>query len=250
MDHNTLWFIANGMTRPTGPQGPRPYKSGPSPAAPPGPCYNCGENHWIRDCPYPRKDRPQPTTAVQPLARFCIDCGVKHFVQDCPLHPDKKGKTSLNFIEPLPSTDTPGSSESDKVVPLKAITRAQAQANAEKRKEKEETEPEATPSESTEKSRGTWKQRRARRVASKKKRAEMEQAAIQETKQQTQEGEPKISQKDTSNETKQNKEQSAGSVLVDKVHEPLDALLKAYEARLKPLETMERIDGETILTQP
>ena len=34
-------------------------------------------------------------------------------------------------------------------------------------------------------------------------------------------------------------EQSVGSVLADKIHEPLDALLKVYEARLKPLETME-----------
>ena len=39
--------------------------------------------------------------------------------------------------------------------------------------------------------------------------------------------------------TRQDKELSAGSVLVDKIHEPLDSLLKAYEARLKPLETME-----------
>ena len=31
----------------------------------------------------------------------------------------------------------------------------------------------------------------------------------------------------------------AGSVLAEKFFEPLDALLKAYEARLKPLETME-----------
>ena len=125
MDHNTLWFIANGMARPTGPQGPRPYKSGPPPAAPPGPCYNCGENHWIRDCPYPRKDRPL-TTRPQPLLRFCNDCGIKHLVQDCPVHPDKKGKTTLNYIEQIPSTVMPSSSKSDMVVPQQAITRAQA----------------------------------------------------------------------------------------------------------------------------
>ena len=36
------------------------------------------------------------------------------------------------------------------------------------------------------------------------------------------------------------KEQSVGLVLVTSgVREPLEALLKAYEARLKPLETME-----------
>ena len=160
MDHNTLWFIANGMARPTGPQGPRPYKSGPT--APPGPCYNCGENHWIRDCPYPRKDRPQ-TTGLQPLLRYCNDCGVKHLVQDCPVHPDKKGKTSLNYIGQIPSAGAPSSSESNVVVPLKAITRAQAQAIAEKGKRKiqEETEPEATPSEHTKKSKETWKIGRA-----------------------------------------------------------------------------------------
>ena len=62
------------------------------------------------------------------------------------MHPDKKGKTSLNYIEQIPSTGTPSSSESDRVVPLQAIMRAQAQANAEKGKGKieEETEPEAT----------------------------------------------------------------------------------------------------------
>ena len=103
------------------------------------------------------------------------------------MHPDRKGKTSLNYIEQIPSTGTPSSFESDVVVPLKAITRAQAQAIAEKGKGKleEETGPEATPSEHTKKSKETWKQRRARRAASKKKRAERQQAAIQEMAQQT-----------------------------------------------------------------
>ena len=78
-NHNTLWFIANGMARTTGPQGSRPYKSGPSPVAPLGPCYNCGKNHWVQDCPYLRKDKPQ-TMGLQPLLRFCNDCGVKHLV--------------------------------------------------------------------------------------------------------------------------------------------------------------------------
>ena len=158
------------------------------------------------------------------------------------MHPDKKGKTSLNYIERIPSTGTPSSSESDRVVPLQAITRAQEQANAEKGKGKieEETEPEATLSENTKKSKKTWKQRRARRAASKKRRAKKEQEAIQKTTPQNLEQQQEKSQKDTPKETiKPEKEPSAGSVLVDKIHEPLDALLKAYEARLKPLETME-----------
>ena len=68
------------------------------------------------------------------------------------------------------------------VVPLQAITRAHAQAIAKKGKRKieEGIETEATPSENTKKSKETWKQRRARRAASKKRQAEKEQAAIQE----------------------------------------------------------------------
>ena len=47
MDHNTLWLIANGIARPTRPNGPRPYKSGPFLALPLGPCFNCGGDHWL-----------------------------------------------------------------------------------------------------------------------------------------------------------------------------------------------------------
>lgn len=87
MDMNTLWFIANGGARQMGQPGQRPYKSGPNPATtPPGPCYNCGEDHWIRDCPHPRRDTPHgqaaapPPPRLPPLTRFCVDCGIKHFV--------------------------------------------------------------------------------------------------------------------------------------------------------------------------
>ena len=102
------------------------------------------------------------------------------------MHPDKKGKTTLHYIEKIPSTGTPSSSESDMVVPLQAITRAQARATTDKGKRKvdEEIETEAAPSENTKKSKETWKQRRARRAASKKRRAEKEQVATHETTQQ------------------------------------------------------------------
>ena len=111
------------------------------------------------------------------------------------MHPDKKCKTTLNYIEKVPSTGTPSSSESDMVVPLQAITRAQARAPAEKGKRKvdEEIETEAAPSENTKKSKETWKERRARRAASKKRRAKKEQAAIHETTQQNLERQPEKS---------------------------------------------------------
>lgn len=77
MDHNTLWFIANRMARPTGPKGTRPYKSRPSPMLAPRQCFNCGGDHWASDCPHPRKEKPQ-AMGLQPLTRFCNDCGIKH----------------------------------------------------------------------------------------------------------------------------------------------------------------------------
>ena len=117
---------------------------------------------------------------------------------------------------------------------------ARATANKGKRKVDKEIETEVAPSENTKKSKETWKERRARRAASKKRQAEKQQVAIHETTQQNLEQQPEKSQHNTPNETKRpKKELSAGSVLVDKIHEPLDALLKAYEVWLKPLETME-----------
>ena len=83
MDHNTLWFIANGGVHQRGGPGPRPYKPGPTQGEPRGPCYNCQGDHWIRDCPHPRTERP-PATGIPPLMRTCVDCGIKHLVQDCP----------------------------------------------------------------------------------------------------------------------------------------------------------------------
>lgn len=174
LDLNTLWFVANGGTRPGGQPGPRPYRPRPpTSAAPPGPCFNCGGDHWVRDCPHPRKERPTtptlppPAPSLPPLTRFCLDCGIKHFVQDCPKNPDNKGKATvgINLIEILPSTSSPSSSESDVVVPLKAITRAQARAKDESKRE-DEAEP--TPSESRKKSKESWKARRAKRAASRK----------------------------------------------------------------------------------
>lgn len=157
MDHNTLWFIANGMERPVGLPGPRPYKSGPSPAAPPRPCFNCGGDHWVRDCTFPRKERliapgPPIVPSLPPLIRHCVDCGVKHFIQDCSMNSENKGKATLNCIQTIPLSSAPSSSESDIVIPLQIITCAQAQV---KNKDKQENETETTPSENSKKTKET-----------------------------------------------------------------------------------------------
>ena len=46
-------------------------------------------------------------------------------------------------------------------------------------------------------------------------------------------------EKSTTCEPKERVEQQPRSVLAEKHFEPLDAMLQAYEARLKPLETLE-----------
>ena len=235
MDHNTLWFIANAMGGQGRPMGPRPYKSAPNPGAqaPPGPCYRCHGDHWVRDCPVPAKD---VNSDVIPLIRYCVDCGIKHLVQDCPVQAEKKKKATLNYVEVIPSSSQPSSSsEVEAIVPLKVITRAQAQAQ----KLQGELDQETVVSVRSHKTKGSWKARRERRAAN-KKRKEQEKVAETQTREQ---GEPQniteTPEERVNLEPKPHTEKSGGSVLADKYNEPLDAILKAYEARLKPLETLE-----------
>ena len=117
MDHNTLMFIAQGgMGKPMPNQGPKFFK----PVAP-GPCYGCGGDHWFRHYPN-KKDR---VPSIPPIRRFCVDCSIKHLIQDYPSNPEFKGKTSLNLVEIIQSP-CHSSSESNPIVPINVITRAQA----------------------------------------------------------------------------------------------------------------------------
>ena len=80
---------------------------------------------------------------------------------------EKKGKTTLNYVEVLPpSSNTNSSSDTELVVPLKVITRAQAQKNKVQNKDNTET----TMSEKSHKTKGTWKARKERRAASKNRK--------------------------------------------------------------------------------
>ena len=119
MDHNTLMFIASGeMGKPMPPQGQKIFKPIVH-----GPCYGCGGNHWYRDCPN-NKDKP---SIILPIRRFCLDCAIKHLIQDCPSNPERKEKTNLHYVEVIHS-NSPSSSETEQVIPIRVITRAQAKA--------------------------------------------------------------------------------------------------------------------------
>ena len=98
MDLNTLMFIPNQARLPTT-QGLKQVLNLPL-----GPCYNCLGDHLIKDCPYPRQPRPNPTNNVSMLAMYYSNCGMKHLVFDYLLDLDKKGKENLNLLVTIPSS--------------------------------------------------------------------------------------------------------------------------------------------------
>ena len=75
-------------------------------------------------------------------------------MQDCPSNPEAKGKVAINFIEVVPPTSSPSSSETEQTVPINVITRAQAKAQEKERKNKDEM-----PSKSVKSSQNSWKAR-------------------------------------------------------------------------------------------
>ena len=95
-------------------------------------------------------------------------------------------------------------------------------------------------SEKSHKTKGTWKARKERRAASKnrKEKARLETETVHSEVQRILEEPEEENMRETESELEQ-KNQPLGSVLAEKRFETLDGMLQAYEARLKPLETME-----------
>ena len=108
---------------------------------------------------------------LPPLTRYCADCGSKHLVLDCPMNPEVKARVlaTLNIIKVWPSAGSPSSSKIDVVAPVHVVTRARARELEEENKGRSD---ETTPSESTKKPKESWKARRTRRAASRKKQNE------------------------------------------------------------------------------
>lgn len=96
------------------------------------------------------------------------------------------------------------------------------------------------PSESIKSSQNSWKARRARRAKSKKQQEDKNPQPLKEKEQR------KYTSKCVKKETSKEKDEGesskmdlGGFVMAEKHMETLDALLQAYEARLKPLKTLE-----------
>ena len=151
MDLKTLMFIA-GQAKVGMPQAPKRL-----PNVFVGPCYHCGGDHLIKDCPY--LHQPRSTHGVPNLMRHCVECAIKHVVPECPMNPKNKRKATLNTIETIPS---PSGTESDGAQSANTSNRAQKQTQEEN---KEEAKTERS-------SRNSWKARRQRRKAAQKRRAE------------------------------------------------------------------------------
>ena len=114
-----------------------------------GPCYNCLGDHLIKDCPYPRQPRQNPTNNVFALARYCLDCGSKHLVSDCLLNPNKKGKATLNLLETILLSSK---NESKEVKFIKVVMTAQALKDVAQQMDGKEKSKKSSPS--------TWKAHR------------------------------------------------------------------------------------------
>ena len=162
----------------------------------------------MRECP--KKDMVR-------VNGFCTECGLTHLIVDCPNNPDKRPKATLNVLSTIPSS---GSEEEPKVE-VKVVTRAQRKRA--KGQSQEESNPEHVSVSNL------WKARRAKAKARREENLNAVTTELEQVREQLeQRGEaaaPKPAKKLKS-------VSSGGSVIAEKVFEPLDAILKAFEARL------------------
>ena len=129
--------------------------------AAPRPCYGCGCDHWFRDFPIKKDQAP----SILPIRRFCTNCKIKHLIQDCLPNLELKGKTSLSMVEIIQSS-CHSSLESNPIVPINVITRAQA------RKQEQSGEESMKPEKSVRAKRNLrYRKNRQKRIAEAKKSA-------------------------------------------------------------------------------
>ncbi|MCO5575224.1 hypothetical protein L7F22_029022 [Adiantum nelumboides] len=183
----------------------------------------------------------QPTYAEEPyqLWEMNKEMAQSSYVAEINIwNPDNKGKTTLNKVGVLPSASS--GSETEPVVQVNVVTRAQAK-ELEKEKPVEENARVPVPTEngslSVRTQRKSWKAKRERMKARRAESQTAIQEELQEVKQQLQ---LERESKKIEQNNQPRKAPSGGLVLVDKVLEPLDALLQQWEARLNNTQTLEQ----------
>ena len=207
------------------PYGQQPYPQRRAIQASPGvKCFKCQGDHLMRDCPelVPQQQK------FPPVERHCVKCCSKHFPKDCPskprevVNPNQGPKTSLNYLETIPSSNT-SKTETERV-PLNVVTRAQHRRNAEAQIDLNPEAPKETK---------TRMKRQTRSRGSKKSKEETS-SSNKSQKHLKHEQEKPQEQTPVQDDRESSKPSSGGSVIVDRVNEPLKAALDAYNSRITP----------------
>ncbi|MCO5571299.1 hypothetical protein L7F22_025037 [Adiantum nelumboides] len=149
-------------------------------------------------------------------------------------------KWMIQRVVPYVHPEETRASRAEPKVPVKVVTRAQEKENVDQADEEKDQQPkpEETASVSVRTGRKLWKAKREKAKAKhEQKQATLvaELSQVQEELKQHREKNASIVEPNKS----PRKASSGGSVLVDKVLEPLNVALEAYEARLKPKQTLE-----------
>ena len=172
------------------------------------PCMEDPKNHGKRDHHAKQVEKAAPREAAWPkVLRYCSACGNDHLSSDCPLRPvprEPLKETSLNMVETIPS---PSNIETTS---LNIVTRAQAKQQDVKEPDTLETK--------------TKPKKRKRRKTKKPPKSDDEENGNKNSNEL--QNEPQILPEEIS------KTSSGGSVLMEKVNENLEALLKAFDARI------------------
>ena len=166
----------------------------------------CRGDHFIQDCLVELAKRGNREPPWPRVLRFCGGCGIDHLSKDCPTkHKETRaqGKTTLHYVEAI---EEPNESEK---IPLRVITRAQAKDLDNHSND-----------ENTNKPRRKMRRKAPNKVSSPKNSQQGENHSAQEEKQ----TKSKII----------SKAKFGGSILLEKVNENLESLLKAFKGTTTP----------------
>ena len=172
-----------------------------------GPCLKCGgTDHWARECP-----NDKPSINWPRVERFCPGCHIDQVSKNCPNKPTPPANAtgpsnpSLHLVDIIPSPPTSGS---DEIASLRVVTRAQAGEEA-------PLEQESTKTSSKKGSRRYRKRQKQSRAASSDSP-----------------GSPSAKGKEKTHESTSSLDKG-GSVTIDKIDDPLQAIKIAMDNRVQ-----------------
>ena len=170
-----------------------------------GSCFKCGgTDHWARECP-----NDKPSMNWPRVERFCPSFHIEHLSKNCPNKPTPPANatgpstSNLHLVDIIPSPPTPGS---DEIASLRVVTRAQAR--------------EGVPLE--QESTRTSSKKGSRRY---RKRQKQSRAASSDSP-----GSPSAKGKEKNQENDSSSDKG-GSVTIDKIDDPLQAVKIAMDNR-------------------